>query len=143
MPITLALLLAQAAAPPAAIQQAEQPAPVAQDSTSPDETAAGRLGTAQQGGGDIVVTARRRAETVQQVPIAISVIGGQALADTGAYNVNRLTRPTDRDLDRSRGRVRASRRRAGSAPRSRAAATSWSPRGDGPRRCSRCRSLSR
>ena len=52
---------------------------------------AGRLGTAQQGGGDIIVTARRRSETIQTVPIAMSVIGGTALAETGTYNVNRLT----------------------------------------------------
>lgn len=86
---------------------------VASGSTPPDQTAgpqsspapsetqagpldqgaapAGRLGAAQQGGGDIVVTARRRAESVQSVPIAISVIGGTALAETGTYNVNRLT----------------------------------------------------
>src|SRR5204862_457537 len=44
-----------------------------------------------QTGGDVVVTARRRAETIQTVPIAISVIGGTALAETGTYNVNRLT----------------------------------------------------
>lgn len=61
-----------------------------------EQTDAGRLGTAQQNGGssgsgDIVVTARRRSETVQTVPIAISVLGGQALADVGAYNVNRIT----------------------------------------------------
>lgn len=57
---------------------------------SADQTE-GRLGTAQQGGGDIVVTARRRSETIQSVPIAMSVIGGTALAETGTYNVNRLT----------------------------------------------------
>ena len=39
----------------------------------------------------MVVTARRRNETAQSVPIAISVVGGQALAETGTYNVNRLT----------------------------------------------------
>lgn len=39
----------------------------------------------------MVVTARRRAESIQRVPIAISVIGGQALAETGTYNVSRLT----------------------------------------------------
>ncbi|GGA52724.1 TonB-dependent receptor [Sphingomonas psychrolutea] len=77
------ILLAQATTTPAP----PQPAPAEQ----PD---AGRLGTAQQSGGgsgDIVVTARRRSETVQTVPIAISVLGGQALADVGAYNVNRIT----------------------------------------------------
>ncbi|MFT3975835.1 MAG: TonB-dependent receptor [Sphingomonas bacterium] len=86
MSITLVLLAAAAA-------QNAPPADPTQDQPSPQEQQeeAGRLGPAQQGGGDIVVTARRRAETVQSVPIAISVIGGQALADTGAYNVNRLT----------------------------------------------------
>lgn len=74
------LLLAQAGA-----AQTVPPEPV-----SVDQNDAGRLGTAQQGGGDIVVTARRRSETVQTVPIAVSVIGGTALAETGAYNVNRL-----------------------------------------------------
>ena len=57
-----------------------------------DAQANGRLGNQQQGGGgDVVVTARRRAETIQTVPIAMSVIGGTALAETGAYNVSRLT----------------------------------------------------
>ncbi|MEG3086395.1 TonB-dependent receptor [Sphingomonas sp. PB4P5] len=40
--------------------------------------------------GDIVVTARRREERVQEVPIAISVIGGAEIERTGAFNVNRL-----------------------------------------------------
>jgi iron complex outermembrane receptor protein len=39
---------------------------------------------------DIVVTARRREERVQEVPIAMSVIGGAELEKTGAFNVNRL-----------------------------------------------------
>ena len=77
------ILLAQATGTPTPPDPAPAPA---------EQTDAGRLGTAQQGGGgDIVVTARRRSETVQTVPIAISVIGGQALADVGAYNVNRIT----------------------------------------------------
>jgi len=90
MTVTLAMLLAlQTATAPAIPDQAAQIAP----DTAPDaaeQEGEGRLGTAQQGGGDIVVTARRRSESVQRVPIAISVVGGQALAETGAYNVNRL-----------------------------------------------------
>ena len=64
--------------------------PPATETTQTDDDK-GRLGQAQQGGGDIVVTARRRTESVQRVPIAISVIGGAALAETGTYNVNRIT----------------------------------------------------
>jgi iron complex outermembrane receptor protein len=95
MSLTLALLLAgQIAAPPAG----QEPAPVSPgvQATAPDDTPAegevGRTGPAVASpGGDIVVTARRRAETVQSVPIAISVIGGTAIAETGAYNVSRIT----------------------------------------------------
>ena len=71
-----------------------QPAPVATSaaqsaqSTGEQERAGPASG---DGGGDILVTARRRAETVQSVPIAMSVIGGTAIADTGAYNVSRIT----------------------------------------------------
>ncbi len=98
MSITLAFLLAAQAAVP--VQPAPDSAQTAPAQSTPTDPAGqsrdsaretGRLGTAQQGGGDIVVTARRRAETIQSVPIAISVIGGQAIADTGAYNVNRIT----------------------------------------------------
>ncbi len=40
---------------------------------------------------EITVTARRREENIQDVPVAIAVIGGDALDAAGAYNVNRLT----------------------------------------------------
>ncbi|MEN2784832.1 TonB-dependent receptor [Sphingomonas qilianensis] len=40
--------------------------------------------------GDVVVTARRRSERAQEVPIALSVIGGDEIEKTGAFNVNRL-----------------------------------------------------
>ena len=39
---------------------------------------------------EVVVTARRRSETAQEVPIPISVIGGPVVEDAGAFNVNRV-----------------------------------------------------
>ena len=38
----------------------------------------------------VVVTARRVEEVVQEVPISLSVVGGELVADAGAFNVNRL-----------------------------------------------------
>jgi iron complex outermembrane receptor protein len=40
--------------------------------------------------GDIVITARRREERLQDVSIAVAVIDGKTINDTGAFNVNRL-----------------------------------------------------
>jgi iron complex outermembrane recepter protein len=39
---------------------------------------------------EIVVSARRRTETAQSVPVPISVIGGPAVQNAGAFNVNRV-----------------------------------------------------
>lgn len=39
---------------------------------------------------EVVVTARRRSETSQSVPIPISVVGGDLIEDAGAFNVNRV-----------------------------------------------------
>jgi iron complex outermembrane receptor protein len=39
---------------------------------------------------EVVITSRRRLETAQNVPIAISVITGKQAEDAGAFNVNRL-----------------------------------------------------
>ena len=90
--LTLALLLAGQVAtqPPLTDQQSTTPAATLSEQDDPPAPE-GRLGTAQQGSGDVVVTARRRSESVQRVPIAMSVIGGTALAETGTYNVSRLT----------------------------------------------------
>ena len=41
--------------------------------------------------GDIVITARRRNESLQEVPLAVSVIGDERLATTGSFNVSRLS----------------------------------------------------
>ena len=76
MSLTLALMLAaQTVAATSDPKTATPPDPAARSGREE-----GRLGTAQQGGGDVVVTARRRAETIQSVPIAMSVIGGTALS---------------------------------------------------------------
>lgn len=37
---------------------------------------------------EIVVTSRRRSETVQAVPIPITVVGGEAISERGTFNVN-------------------------------------------------------
>lgn len=39
---------------------------------------------------EVVVTARRRKETLQDVPIPVSVLGGDLVEDAGAFNVNRV-----------------------------------------------------
>ncbi len=40
--------------------------------------------------GEVVITARRRKESLQAVPIPITVVGGAQAEDAGAFNVNRL-----------------------------------------------------
>lgn len=44
----------------------------------------------EQDSNDIIVTARRRAESAQDIPLAVSVIDARQLDETGAFNVNRL-----------------------------------------------------
>lgn len=39
---------------------------------------------------EVVITSRRRIESAQEVPIAISVVGGAQVEQTGSFNVNRL-----------------------------------------------------
>lgn len=39
---------------------------------------------------EIVITARRRSEAAQEVPIPISVLGGALVEETGSFNVNRV-----------------------------------------------------
>ncbi|MGK6354694.1 TonB-dependent receptor [Sphingomonas sp. DT-207] len=55
--------------------------------TPPDEDVVDEVGTEDQ---PIVVTARRREERAQDVPIALSVVGGEALAARGDYRLDQV-----------------------------------------------------
>ncbi|WP_257549137.1 TonB-dependent receptor [Sphingopyxis sp. DBS4] len=83
--VSLTLLLALAATPALAAETAA-------DAEDVDTTAAQVEGGSY--GGDILVTARRRQETAQDVPIAISVVAGEQIDNTGSFNVGRLTQLT-------------------------------------------------
>lgn len=52
------------------------------------------VGTGASDGDAIIVTARRREETAQEIPLAISVIGGEQIDNTGSFNVGRLQQLT-------------------------------------------------
>ncbi|MBA4046148.1 MAG: TonB-dependent receptor [Erythrobacter sp.] len=44
----------------------------------------------EQESNDIIVTARRRSESAQDIPLAVSVLDAKQLDETGAFNLNRL-----------------------------------------------------
>ncbi|WP_332819886.1 TonB-dependent receptor [Sphingopyxis sp.] len=91
--LTLSFLLAFAATPAAATEAAAtDDAGAAASAAAADETAAQVEGGSY--GGEIIVTARRRQETAQDVPIAISVVDGEQIDNTGSFNVGRLTQLT-------------------------------------------------
>jgi len=75
------LMGAALAASPALAQTTETP---------PATPAASASVVEDQGDGDIVVTARRRAESVIDVPIAMSVVTGDQLERTGAVDITAL-----------------------------------------------------
>ncbi|MEO0062409.1 MAG: Pesticin receptor precursor [Pseudomonadota bacterium] len=78
--------------PEQAEQQAEQQA--AQQAGAPAAPATTATAHTSSSSGDILVTARRRAEAAQDVPLAISVVGGEQLNNTGSFNVGRLQQLT-------------------------------------------------
>ena len=59
-----------------------QPAPAASDFA--DDAQAASVS-------EVVVTARRREESVQEVPVAVSVVSSKTVEQTGAFNIGRLT----------------------------------------------------
>jgi iron complex outermembrane receptor protein len=80
--LTLALLASTSPIADTTPVAPETPAADAQDAQT--ETAT------PDSSNDITVTARRREERAQEVPLALSVVSGQELTSTGAFNVNRL-----------------------------------------------------
>jgi iron complex outermembrane receptor protein len=79
--VSLSLLLLTSTAPAPAAPVRDEPVAAADDQQKAQPA---------QDGGEIVVTARRREERAQDVPIAMSVIGGAQIEDSGATNLNRL-----------------------------------------------------
>ncbi|MEE4453185.1 TonB-dependent receptor [Novosphingobium resinovorum] len=75
---------------PAAHAEDAPAAPAGAEQTSESSVGTG----AHDRGGDIVVTARRRQESSQEVPLAISVVGGEHIDSTGSFNVGRLQQLT-------------------------------------------------
>src|SRR3546814_17116936 len=75
-----ALFSAFAFAP--AVQAQSVPDPSQSDAASPVQDAP------SQGVGDIVVTARRRSESLKNTPVAVTAITGAALEQKGATNIS-------------------------------------------------------
>jgi len=64
--------------------------PAAAQEAATDTVAAAADEAQADSSNDIIVTARRRQESAQDIPLAVSVLGAQQLDETGAFNVNRL-----------------------------------------------------
>lgn len=76
------------------VYAAEAPATTTAAVPAPEDAQTTSVGTGASDSGEIVVTARRRQETAQDVPLAISVVGGEHIDNTGAFNVGRLQQLT-------------------------------------------------
>ena len=87
--VRLTLLATSALISTPALAQQSVPAPA----PAPDQTTSVGTGAADDQP-EIIVTARHKAESSQAVPLAISVIGGDHIDNTGAFNVGRLQQLT-------------------------------------------------
>ena len=76
------------------VYAAEAPATTTAAVPAPEDAQTTSVGTGASDSGEIVVTARRRQETAQDVPLAISVVGGEHIDNTGAFYVGRLQQLT-------------------------------------------------
>jgi len=59
-----------------------------------DIASAPATGASEPRGGDIVITARRRTETAQAAPLAISVVSSAQIDNSGSFNVSKLQQIT-------------------------------------------------
>jgi len=74
-------------------QDGGQPLPPGGDGEARSSAGTGARDPGAEGSA-IIVTARRSTETAQEVPLAISVIGGDHIDNTGSFNVGRLQQLT-------------------------------------------------
>ncbi|MBW8882979.1 MAG: Plug domain-containing protein, partial [Asticcacaulis sp.] len=93
----LALLAGSALAGtlPAAAWAVQSPAPVATDAAAvatPAASTANADSTSNESGENVIVTAQRRAQKVQAVPIAITALGGSKLLDGNIQTANDVAR---------------------------------------------------
>jgi iron complex outermembrane recepter protein len=70
----------------------DAPAPAPRDAAAAQDTTSAGTGASDKD--EILVTARHRSESSQAVPLAISVVGGDHLDNTGSFNVGRLQQLT-------------------------------------------------
>ncbi len=91
MPAFVRLTLLATSALISSPARAQQTAPAS--APGPDQTTSVGTGAADDQP-EIIVTARHKAESSQAVPLAISVIGGDHIDNTGAFNVGRLQQLT-------------------------------------------------
>jgi iron complex outermembrane receptor protein len=86
-----ALRTAAGSAALAALLSSVAPAALAQATGEARDAAAVADAAAPVGLEEVTVTARRRSENVQEVPVAVAVVTAETLEAQGTYNLNRLT----------------------------------------------------